>query len=79
VRASRRGDILLLLGLPAKLAALANALFPSLTVRASGLVTRWLPHSSNPQGVSGRSIERRPPGWLTALSDRAATQNNELG
>jgi len=72
------GDILLVLGLPAKLAALANALFPSLTVRVSEVVARWLPQSSNPRGVSGRRIEQRPPRWLTALSDRAATQNNEL-
>jgi NAD(P)-dependent dehydrogenase (short-subunit alcohol dehydrogenase family) len=79
VRAARRGDVLLVLGLPAKLAALANALFPSLTVRASGLVTRLLPSSTDPEPVSGHSIEQRAPGWLTAASDRAAAENNELG
>jgi NAD(P)-dependent dehydrogenase (short-subunit alcohol dehydrogenase family) len=79
VSASRRGDVLLVLGLPAKLAALANALFPSLTVRASALVTRALPHSNNPEGVTGRRIGQRPAAWLTALGDRAATENNELG
>jgi len=79
VNASRRGDVLLVLGLPAKLAALANALFPSLMVRASALVTRALPHSNNPEAVPGRRIGQRPPSWLTALGDRAATENNELG
>jgi NAD(P)-dependent dehydrogenase (short-subunit alcohol dehydrogenase family) len=79
VRAARRGDVLLVLGLPAKLAALASALFPSLTVRASGLVTRLLPRSTDPEPLSGHSIEHRAPGWLTALGDRAATENNELG
>jgi hypothetical protein len=78
VRASRRGDVLLVLGLPAKLAALANALFPSLVVRGSELVARALPHSTTPEGVSGRQIERRAPSWLTTLSDRAASANNEL-
>jgi NAD(P)-dependent dehydrogenase (short-subunit alcohol dehydrogenase family) len=79
VRASRRGDVLLVLGLPAKLAALANALFPSLVVRSSELVARALPQSTVPEGVSGRQIERRVPSWLTTLSDRAASANNELG
>jgi NAD(P)-dependent dehydrogenase (short-subunit alcohol dehydrogenase family) len=79
VRASRRGDVLLVLGLPAKLGALANALFPSLVVRGSELVARALPQSSDPSGaVPGRRIERRVPSWLTALSDRAASANNEL-
>jgi NAD(P)-dependent dehydrogenase (short-subunit alcohol dehydrogenase family) len=79
VSASRRGDVLLVLGLPAKLAALASALFPALTVRASALVTRALPHSNNPEAVPGRRIGPRPASWLTALGDRAATENNELG
>jgi NAD(P)-dependent dehydrogenase (short-subunit alcohol dehydrogenase family) len=79
VRAARRGDVLLVLGLPAQLAALANALFPSLTVRASGLANRLLPQSTDPEPLPGHSIEPRAPGWLTALGDRAATENNELG
>ena len=79
VRASRRADVLLVLGLPAKLAALANALFPSLVVRSSAFVARALPKSNDPDGVQGRQIERRAPSWLTTLSDRAASANNELG
>jgi NAD(P)-dependent dehydrogenase (short-subunit alcohol dehydrogenase family) len=79
VAAGRRGDVLLVLGLPAKLATIASALFPSLTVRASSLISRALPHSHDPTPESGRSVERRAAGWLTALGDRAAERNNELG
>lgn len=78
VRASRRGDPLLIVGMPAKLAALANALFPSLVVRVSELVTRALPHETDTEPRSGRSIEDKPPAWLTALGNRAAVENNEL-
>ncbi len=78
VRASRRGEALLVLGLPAKLAAIANALFPSFTVEAASLVARLLPHSTDATPESGRSVERRAAGWLTALGDRAAVRNNEL-
>jgi NAD(P)-dependent dehydrogenase (short-subunit alcohol dehydrogenase family) len=79
VRASRRGDVLLLLGLPAKLAALANALLPTTVVRASTVVTRLLPQSSDTRTFTGAAIDQHPPAWLTALSDRAAARNNELG
>jgi hypothetical protein len=65
-------------GIPAKLAALANALFPSLVVRASELVTRALPQTADTEAHSGRSIADKPPPWLTALGMRAAAENNEL-
>lgn len=79
VRASRRGDPLLVLGLPAKLAALAQGLFPSGVVRASTLVNRLLPAGASTVKRTGSDITARPPAWLTALSDRAAARNNELG
>lgn len=78
VAASRRGDPLLVVGLPAKLAALLNGLFPSLVVRASELVTRALPSGTDTEARSGRSIEDKPAPWLTALGMRAAAENNEL-
>jgi NAD(P)-dependent dehydrogenase (short-subunit alcohol dehydrogenase family) len=77
VRASCRGDVLLLLGWPAKLAALANGLLPASVVRASGLIARLLPQGASTVARHGTSIESRPAAWLTALSDRAAIQNNE--
>lgn len=79
VRASQRGDALLVLGLPAKLAALAQGLFPGLVADASALVNRLLPESGSTVKQPGTTITERPPAWLTALSDRAAAQNNELG
>jgi NAD(P)-dependent dehydrogenase (short-subunit alcohol dehydrogenase family) len=78
VRASRRGDVLLVLGLPAKLAAVAQALLPATVVRASALVTRLLPQGTSTRAFHGTSIEHRPPAWLTTLGDRAAAQNNEI-
>jgi NAD(P)-dependent dehydrogenase (short-subunit alcohol dehydrogenase family) len=78
VRASRRGAPLLVLGMPAKLAALANGLFPSLVVRASELVTRALPQATDTEAHTGHSIAEQPPQWLTALGTRAAAENNEL-
>ncbi|MEY2930754.1 MAG: hypothetical protein RL033_1503 [Pseudomonadota bacterium] len=78
VRASRRGDSLQVLGLPAQLASLVNALFPSLVLRSSELVTRLLPQAEDTEAQSGRSIENKPAAWLTALGTRAAAENNEL-
>jgi NAD(P)-dependent dehydrogenase (short-subunit alcohol dehydrogenase family) len=79
VRASQRGDILLVLGMPAKLAALANGLFPAGVARASSVVARLLPRSVDTETRRGAVIDRTAPGWLLAASDRAAMQNNEVG
>jgi len=79
VRASRRGDPLLVLGLPAKLAAIAQALMPSSVAHASALVNRWLPTGTSTDKRAGSEVEARAPAWLTALGDRAAARNNELG
>jgi NAD(P)-dependent dehydrogenase (short-subunit alcohol dehydrogenase family) len=78
VRASQRGDALLVLGLPAKLAALAQAIFPNTVAQASALVNRLLPEGTSTATQTGATIADRPPAWLTALTDRAAAQNNEL-
>jgi NAD(P)-dependent dehydrogenase (short-subunit alcohol dehydrogenase family) len=78
VRASRRGDALLVLGLPAKLAALLNALVPTPLVRLSSLIASLLPQDASLVMRRGRDLERRAPPWLTAAGDRAAARNNEL-
>jgi len=77
VRASCRGDVLLVLGAPAKVAALLNALFPGPLVRLSSLVARLLPQGASLEMHRGRDLDRRAPTWLTAASDRAAAGNNE--
>jgi NAD(P)-dependent dehydrogenase (short-subunit alcohol dehydrogenase family) len=79
VRASQRGDVLLVLGLPAKLARLAQALLPASVVRASSLLSRLLPRAQETSALEGGAVPRKPPAWLTLLSDRAAEQNNQLG
>jgi NAD(P)-dependent dehydrogenase (short-subunit alcohol dehydrogenase family) len=78
VRAGRRGDVLLVLGIAAKLAAVASAVFPSLMVRAASLAARVLPHSTDATAESGRSVERRASGWLTAFGERAPAGNDEF-
>lgn len=79
VRASRRGAPLLVLGVPAKLAALAQSLFPGAVARLSAIVARLLPDSASTATQPGSAISARPPAWLTALGDQAAARNNELG
>jgi hypothetical protein len=79
VRASQRGDALLVLGLPAKLARLAQAFFPGVVSHAAALANRLLPDSASTAAERGTSIRERPPAWLTALGARAAARNNELG
>lgn len=78
VRASRRGDVMLRLGLATKLASLAGALFPGAVVRASALIERLLPAGADTRAHRGSELEP-PPHWLTTLGDRAAASNNELG
>jgi NAD(P)-dependent dehydrogenase (short-subunit alcohol dehydrogenase family) len=79
VRASQRGDVLLVLGAMTKLAVLANGLLPSLVVRASSVAARLLPQAEATLGKRGRDIAQRAPAWLTAPTDKAALANNELG
>lgn len=78
VNASRRGDVLLKLGMTAKLAALAAGLLPTLFVRVSALVVRLMPEAEDTRTLKGMDVSPRPAAWLTALSDKAAVMNNEL-
>jgi NAD(P)-dependent dehydrogenase (short-subunit alcohol dehydrogenase family) len=79
VRASRRGDRMLKLGLATKLASLVNALWPGTVAAASGIIERLLPDGTDKRARRGGDVETRTPKWLTRLSDRAAEANNELG
>lgn len=78
VSASRRGDAILRLGVPAKLAGIINGLFPALVARASAQVVRWLPQAEDTKARRGADVEHRPAAWLTSLGDKAAVMNNEL-
>jgi NAD(P)-dependent dehydrogenase (short-subunit alcohol dehydrogenase family) len=78
LEACRRGDAEVLVGLPARLAAVARALAPNLTAALLSQVNRWLPQDSHPERFSGTQSETRlTRSWLTELSRRAAERNNE--
>jgi hypothetical protein len=77
VRACRRGDPFVVLGLPAKLAALGQGVMPRTMTRLSAGIAHALPRSTDTSGRRGAELEP-PPRWLTRASDRAARDNNEL-
>jgi NAD(P)-dependent dehydrogenase (short-subunit alcohol dehydrogenase family) len=83
VDACRHGDAELVISWPAKLAVIANALMPEGVALAMDLANRLLLPS--PTGESGdkarsgwQSLSDRAPSKLTALTERAARENNEL-
>jgi NAD(P)-dependent dehydrogenase (short-subunit alcohol dehydrogenase family) len=83
VDAAEHGDPELVVGWPAKLAAAAAGVAPSLTANAAGLANRFLPQPSDDvegeESHSGwQSASEWAPSTLTRLSERAAARNNEL-
>ena len=82
IAACRRGQSSLIIGLPARVAIIGNAILPSLTGEIMKLVNRLLP---KPVGVEGDELksgreaqtEQRAPGWLTRFGDAAIARNNE--
>jgi NAD(P)-dependent dehydrogenase (short-subunit alcohol dehydrogenase family) len=85
VRAMRRGRAEEVVGLPAKLAVRAYALFPNLSAAILELVASMLPKPVPGQGMSS-TLGRDVPGafdrpmirYLTLLSRKAAVRNNEV-
>ena len=82
IDATRYGDPELVITLPAQLAILANALAPGAFAAAMMAAVRMLP---GPNGLDGdrsrkgyESESKWAPSVATALSDRAALNNNEL-
>lgn len=82
VRAIEHGEAHVVLGLPARVAALAHGLFPGLVSRTMSVVNALLPNAT------GSPSEREPrfghesesalaPSLLTLPSERAAARNNE--
>jgi NAD(P)-dependent dehydrogenase (short-subunit alcohol dehydrogenase family) len=82
VAACRHGQASLIIGLPARIAIIGNALFPSLAGEIMKLVNRVLPA---PLGVEGDELksgwearrEQRVPDWLARLGENAIGRNNE--
>jgi len=81
--ACKRGDSEVVLSIPAKAASVAHALFPRPIAVLLGLVNRLLPGpsgSGSRGGIRGADSESAlSPSLLTALGDRAAARNNEIG
>jgi NAD(P)-dependent dehydrogenase (short-subunit alcohol dehydrogenase family) len=81
VAACRRGETEVVLSLPATAAARFHGVFPGLTARMLGWVNRLLPP---PGGIGtqsrkgSESFSRFSPSFLTTLTERAATENNEI-
>ncbi|HYP25970.1 MAG TPA: SDR family NAD(P)-dependent oxidoreductase [Blastocatellia bacterium] len=81
IAACKRGDAEVVLSIQAKLAALFHGVFPGVTADLLGLANRLLP---GPGGIGkGRALGEESqsalaPSFLTALSDQAARENNEI-
>jgi short-subunit dehydrogenase len=81
IEACRNGTAEIVLSFVAKSAVAFHGLFPGLTADILGLVNRALPE---PGGIgqaraTGKESESPlAPSWLTALTERAARQNNEM-
>ena len=82
VGACRAGDAELIVGWPAKLAVIANAIAPSAVALGMSLTNRVLPSATDRTGDrahSGwQSLSSWAPSRLTRLTERAAVENNQL-
>jgi NAD(P)-dependent dehydrogenase (short-subunit alcohol dehydrogenase family) len=81
IAACRRGDAEVVLSIQAQLAVKFHALFPGITADMLGLVNRLLP---GPGGIGKRRAKGKEsesaisPSILTALTEEAARENNEI-
>ena len=69
-----------MIGLPAKLAVLTNAIAPDLLSGVSALVNRLVlpaPGGVGTRRVKGHDSRGKLPAAVTVLPDRAAARNNE--
>jgi NAD(P)-dependent dehydrogenase (short-subunit alcohol dehydrogenase family) len=81
IEAARRGDAEEVLSVQAKAAVLFHGVFPGLTADLLGLINRLLPEAGGIGAAreKGRESESRwSRSWLTALTDRAAEENNQI-
>jgi short-subunit dehydrogenase len=81
VLAAQRGEAEVILSVQAKLATKLHGLFPGMAAEAGALVNRLLPSDGGigmerKQGRQSQSVVA--PSLLTALTERAAAQNNEV-
>lgn len=82
LNALKRGDVEATIGLPARLAAGADALFPELMGGLLAAANHFLP---GPGGIGQRTAKGKDsesaasPSMLTSMGDEAALRNNEAG
>jgi len=79
--AAKRGDVELIVGAPARMACLADALFPEFTGGLFTAANRLLPGLGGIGSGTAKGSESESavsPSLLTLLGDRAAEQNNEI-
>lgn len=81
VAACRRGDAEVLFPLPARLAAVVNAVAPGLTAGLLATVGRLLPGADHGRPVRRKGSDSQSwlsPSWLSHLGDRAAREYNQI-
>lgn len=79
VAAIENGEANVVLGAPAKMAALMNGIAPNLTAQAMTVANALLPKGADPTPHFGFESESRfAPSILTSLTESAAERNNEL-
>ena len=81
VAACRRGDAEVLFPLPARLAAVVNAVAPGLTAGLLAAVGRLLPGAENSRPARRKGSDSQSwlsPSWLSRLGDRAAREYNQI-
>jgi short-subunit dehydrogenase len=81
ITACKRGDAEVVLSVQAKLAALFHGIFPGLTADILGIVNELLPEAGGIGTARAKGKESESdlaPSWLTALSETAARENNEI-
>jgi NAD(P)-dependent dehydrogenase (short-subunit alcohol dehydrogenase family) len=79
--ACRRGDAEVLFPVPARIAAVVNALAPGLTADALSLVGRALPGPGSKGSGRRKGAESQSwlsPSWLSRLGDKAARKYNQV-
>lgn len=82
LRACKRGQPFLGLGLSTKLAIAANGLAPNAVARALNFAARFLPRPTDTSGDELRSgwesrMQSKVPQWVTQFADRNIERNNE--
>ncbi|HXG92408.1 MAG TPA: SDR family NAD(P)-dependent oxidoreductase [Blastocatellia bacterium] len=81
IAATKRGDAEVVLSVQAKIAALFHGIFPGLTADILGVVNQLLPKAGGIGTERAKGKESQTDltqSWLTALTEKAARENNEV-